>query len=75
MSKAKLVADSSIKSKVGRLDFQDFDEDAARAIYQLAYEAKIENSIILGEKILEQLKRDPLHTCINQMLNLLTLEF
>ena len=59
LSKAKLVADSSIKSKVGRLDFQDFDEDAARAIYQLAYEAKIENSIILGEKILEQLKRDP----------------
>ena len=55
LSKAKLVADSSIKSKVGRLDFQDFDEDAARAIYQLAYEAKIENTIFDFEENLADL--------------------
>ena len=59
LSKNKLTSSPEVKSKIGKLDVRDFDEDAARTLYQIAYEAKIDNSIILGEKILEQLKRDP----------------
>ena len=59
LSKNKLTASPEVKSKIGKLDVRDFDEDAARTLYQIAYEAKIDNSVILGEKILEQLKRDP----------------
>ena len=59
LSKNKLTSSPEVKSKIGKLDVQDFDEDAARTLYQIAYEAKIDNSVILGEKILEQLKRDP----------------
>ena len=59
LSKNKLTSSQVVKSKIGKLDVRDFDEDAARTLYQIAYEAKIDNSVILGEKILEQLKRDP----------------
>jgi len=59
LSKAELTRNPAVKSKIGKLDVRDFDEDAARTIFQIAYEAKIANSIILGEKILAQLKRDP----------------
>ena len=59
LSKNKLTSSPVVKSKIGKLDVRDFDEDAARTLYQIAYEAKIDNSVILGEKILEQLKRDP----------------
>ena len=59
LSKSKLTSSPEVKSKIGKLDVRDFDEDAARTLYQIAYEAKIDNSVILGEKILEQLKRDP----------------
>ena len=59
LSKSKLSSSPEVKSKIGKLDIRDFDEDAARTLYQIAYEAKIDNSIILAEKILEQLKRDP----------------
>ena len=59
LSKAELSRNPAVKSKIGKLDVRDFDEDAARTIFQIAYEAKIANSVILGEKILEQLKRDP----------------
>tara|TARA_B100001142_G_scaffold176366_1_gene175981 strand:- start:146 stop:1423 length:1278 start_codon:yes stop_codon:yes gene_type:complete len=59
LSKNKLTSSPEVKSKIGKLDVRDFDEDAARTLYQIAYEAKIDNSVILGEKILEQLKRDP----------------
>ena len=59
LSKNKLTSSPEVKSKIGKLDIRDFDEDAARTLYQIAYEAKIDNSVILGEKILEQLKRDP----------------
>ena len=59
LSKNKLTSSPEVKSKIGKLDVRDFDEDAARTLYQIAYEAKIHNSVILGEKILEQLKRDP----------------
>jgi|TARA_B110000438_G_scaffold303289_1_gene364116 N-acetylmuramoyl-L-alanine amidase len=59
LSKSELTNNPEVQSKIGKLDVRDFDEDAARTLFQIAYEAKIENSIILGEKILEQLKRDP----------------
>ena len=59
LSKNKLTSSPEVKSKIGKLDIRDFDEDAARTLYQIAYEAKIDNSIILAEKILEQLKKDP----------------
>ena len=59
LSKNKLANSPEVKSKIGKLDVRDFDEDAARTLYQIAYEAKIDNSVILAEKILEQLKTDP----------------
>ena len=59
LSKNKLANSPEVKSKIGKLDVRDFDEDAARTLYQIAYEAKIDNSVILAEKILEQLKKDP----------------
>ena len=59
LSKNKLTTSPEIKSKIGKLDVRDFDEDADRTLYQIAYEAKIDNSVILAEKILEQLKTDP----------------
>ena len=59
LSKNKLTSSPEVNSKIGKLDVRDFDEDAARTLYQIAYEAKIDNSVILAEKILEQLKRDP----------------
>ena len=59
LSKSELSRNPAVQSKIGKLDIRDFDEDAARTIFQIAYEAKIENSIILAEKILAQLKRDP----------------
>ena len=59
LSKKELAANPEVNSKIGKLNVNDFDEDAARTLYQLAYEAKIENSIMLGDKILDQLKLDP----------------
>ena len=59
LSKSELSRNPAVESKIGKLDIRDFDEDAARTIFQIAYEAKIENSVILAEKILAQLKRDP----------------
>ena len=59
LSKNKLANSPEVKSKIGKLDVRDFDEDEARTLYQIAYEAKIDNSVILAEKILEQLKKDP----------------
>ena len=46
LSKSKLSSSPEVKSKIGKLDIRDFDEDAARTLYQIAYEAKIDNSII-----------------------------
>ena len=43
LSKKELKNNPSIKSKIGKLDVDDFDEDAARTLYQLVYEAKIKN--------------------------------
>ena len=52
LSKNKLTTSPEVKSKTGKLDVRDFDEDAARTLHHIAYEAKIDNSIILAEKIL-----------------------
>ena len=59
LSKNKLTSSPEVNSKIGKLDVRDFDEDAARTLYQIAYEAKIDNSVMLAKKILEQLKKDP----------------
>ncbi len=59
LSKKELATNPEVKAKIGKLDVNDFDEDAARTLYQLAYEAKIENSIVLGNKILDELRLDP----------------
>ena len=42
-----------------RVDKFDFDEDLARSKYPKVYEKKKRESLQLGEKILDQLKRDP----------------
>jgi N-acetylmuramoyl-L-alanine amidase len=59
LSKAELTKNPEVGSKIGKLDVRDFDEDAARTIFQIAYEAKIINSTLLAEKIIQQMKRDP----------------
>jgi len=59
LSKTEMTKNPEVGSKIGKLDVRDFDEDAARTIYQIAYEAKITNSTILAEKIIQQMKRDP----------------
>lgn len=59
LSKKELATNPEVNAKIGKLDVNDFDEDAARTLYQLVYEAKIENSIVLGNKILDELRLDP----------------
>lgn len=59
LSKKVLAKDPAVKAKIGKLDVRDFDEDAARALYEIAYEAKIENSTLLANHILKYLKADP----------------
>jgi len=59
LSKSELTNNPEVRSKIGKLDVRDFDEDAARTIFQIAYEAKIINSTLLAEKIIQQMKRDP----------------
>ena len=50
---------SSKKISSTRVDEFDFDEDSARSKYPEIYEKKKNKSLQLGEKILDQLKRDP----------------
>ena len=61
LSKNKLTSSPEVNSKIGKLDVRDFDEDAARTLYQIAYEAKIDNSVILAKKILRAIKKRSLH--------------
>ena len=51
----------SLSSKISstRVDEFDFDEDIARSKYPEIYEKKQNKSLQLGEKILDQLMRDP----------------
>ena len=48
-----------IKADIKNLKDDDFNEDRARNNYPEMYKNKIDQSQILGTKILEQLKRDP----------------
>ena len=48
-----------ILAEIKNLKPTDFDEDYAREQYPEVYEKKIEQSKILGSKILDQLKKDP----------------
>jgi len=41
LSKTEMTKNPEVGSKIGKLDVRDFDEDAARTIYQIAYEAKL----------------------------------
>ena len=48
-----------IQADINNLQPSDFNEDLAIALYPKIYENKINQSKILGTKILDQLKRDP----------------
>ena len=48
-----------IQAQIKNLKTYDFNEDAARDLYPDTYKKKIDQSKILGTKILDQLKRDP----------------
>ena len=48
-----------IQADIKNLKIYDFDEDAARKMYPEIYQAKIQESKMLGTKVLDQLKKDP----------------
>ncbi len=48
-----------IQAQIKDLKPYDFNEDEAKILYPNVYKSKIDQSLILGTKILEQLKRDP----------------
>ena len=48
-----------IQADIKNLKPTDFDEDQARTNYPKMYEKKINQSKVLGTKVLDQLKRDP----------------
>ena len=48
-----------IQAQIKNIKSYDFNEDAARVLYPNTYKKKVDQSKILGTKILDQLKRDP----------------
>tara|TARA_Y100000992_G_scaffold293619_1_gene252446 strand:+ start:230 stop:1483 length:1254 start_codon:yes stop_codon:yes gene_type:complete len=48
-----------IQAQIKNIKDYDFNEDAARDLYPNTYKKKVDQSKILGTKILDQLKRDP----------------
>ncbi len=48
-----------IQAQIKNIKSYDFNEDAARDLYPNTYKKKVDQSKILGKKILDQLKRDP----------------
>ena len=48
-----------IQAQIKNIKSYDFNEDAARDLYPNTYKKKVDQSKILGTKILDQLKRDP----------------
>ena len=48
-----------IQAQIKNIKSYDFNEDAARELYPKTYKKKVDQSKILGSKILDQLKRDP----------------
>ena len=49
-----------IQAQIKNIKSYDFNEDAARELYPKTYKKKVDQSKMLGSKILDQLKRDPL---------------
>ena len=48
-----------IQAQIKNIKSYDFNEDVARDLYPNTYKKKVDQSKILGTKILDQLKRDP----------------
>ena len=48
-----------IQAQIKNIKSYDFNEDAARELYPETYKKKVDQSKMLGSKILDQLKRDP----------------
>ena len=48
-----------IKAQIKNIKSYDFNEDAARDLYPNTYKKKVDQSKVLGKKILDQLKKDP----------------
>jgi N-acetylmuramoyl-L-alanine amidase len=48
-----------IQAQIKNIKSYDFNEDAARELYPETYKKKVDQSKMLGLKILDQLKRDP----------------
>ena len=48
-----------IQAQIKNIKSYDFNEDAARELYPNTYKKKVDQSKVLGSKILDQLKRDP----------------
>jgi N-acetylmuramoyl-L-alanine amidase len=48
-----------IQAQIKNIKSYDFNEDAARELYPKTYKKKVDQSKMLGLKILDQLKRDP----------------
>jgi N-acetylmuramoyl-L-alanine amidase len=48
-----------IQAQIKNIKSYDFNEDVARDLYPNTYKKKVDQSKILGAKILDQLKRDP----------------
>ena len=61
-SVARNLADKErkrIQAQIKNIKSYDFNEDAARELYPKTYKKKVDQSKMLGLKILDQLKRDP----------------
>tara|TARA_B100000945_G_scaffold289734_1_gene263016 strand:- start:431 stop:1684 length:1254 start_codon:yes stop_codon:yes gene_type:complete len=48
-----------IQAQIKNIKSYDFNEDAARDLYPNTYKKKVDQSKVLGKKILDQLKKDP----------------
>ena len=48
-----------IQAQIKNIKSYDFNEDAAKELYPNTYKKKVDQSKVLGSKILDQLKRDP----------------
>ena len=56
---AENLSKKQLKSKIGEIDEDDFDEDKAQVKYPAKYKSKLDESKKLGNSILSQLKGDP----------------
>ena len=56
---AENLSKKQLKSKIGEIGKKDFNEDEARASFESVYKIKVNNSKVLGNKILSELRNDP----------------